>query len=364
MTARQQLQYWAIALIAFIGLLWLLRGIMLPFVAGMAIAYFLDPVADEIEKRGAGRGLATTIVLAVFFLLVVAVALLMLPVLHSQVVGFVERLPGYVTVVRDYVVPYVIELAGRVDFDLANDTRAAIGEMAKNAVQYVVSLVGSAISGGLALFNLLSLLVVTPIVAFYLLRDYDRMVEKVDSWLPRQHAATIRTIMTDIDDVLAGFVRGQGTVCLILGISYGVALTLVGLEFGLLIGLFSGFLSFVPFVGAILGLLLSMLTAITQFLPDGDFLRLGLTAAIFFAGQALEGNVLTPKLLGSHIGLHPVWVMFALFAGGALFGFVGILIAVPVAAAVGVLVRFMLNQYLRSRLYAGLDDSTKPGTDG
>jgi len=207
----------------------------------------------------------------------------------------------------------------------------------------------------MALFNILSLLVITPVVAFYLLRDFDHMISALNDWLPREHAGTVRELLADIDDVMAGFIRGQGTVCLILASFYGLSLTVAGLEFGLIIGLFSGLVSFVPFVGALLGLVLSMLTALTQFLPEGEFLRIVIIAAIFVVGQVMEGYVLTPRLLGDRIGLHPVWVMFALLAGGALFGFVGVLISVPAAAAIGVMVRFGHDRYMGSRLYLGAD---------
>jgi len=192
---------------------------------------------------------------------------------------------------------------------------------------------------------------VTPVVAFYLLYDWDRMVAKIDSWLPRDHRETIHTILADIDNAVAGFVRGQGTLCLVLGLFYGVALTIAGLNFGLLIGLFAGFISFIPYVGSITGFLLSVGVAVVQFWPD--WTPIAVIAGIFLVGQFLEGNVLQPKLVGEQIGLHPVWVMFALFAFGALFGFTGLLIAVPVSAAIGVVVRFALGRYLESDLYHG-----------
>ncbi len=360
MTPARQAGYWLVALAVFIALVWLLSSILLPFVAGMAVAYFLDPATDKLEERGLSRSLATSIIVVVFFIVVILAGLLLLPILHSQFSDFAERLPGYIGHLRETVLPVLVDFGSKFGIDLGASAGDAVKKVAADAVGFGFKLLRQAWSGGLALFNILSLLVITPVVAFYLLRDFDHVVAKLDIWLPRQYAGTVRRLLTDIDEVMAGFIRGQGTVCLILAAFYGLSLTLAGLEFGLIIGLFSGLVSFVPFIGALLGLVLSMLTALTQFLPDGEFGRIALIAGIFVVGQVMEGYVLTPRLLGDRIGLHPVWVMFALLAGGALFGFVGVLIAVPAAAAIGVMVRFGLERYLGSRLYLGRDGETGP----
>ncbi len=357
MTTREQLRYWGVGLLVAGVAVWLLSGVMLPFVAGMAVAYFLDPIADRLETWRFSRTAATALVLLLFFLAVVVLMLLIVPVLQSQVVGFIGRLPAYIALARDTFLPGLADVLSRVGIDLKADLRDALAGVAADIVGVVGRIVQQAWSGGLAFFNIVSLLVITPIVAFYLLRDFDRIVDRIDSWLPRQHADEIRKIGGQIDEVMAGFVRGQGTVCLILGTFYAVALSLAGLEFGLIIGIISGLLSFIPFVGAVLGLVLSLVPAITQFWPD--YVQIGVIVGIFAVGQFLEGNFLTPRLLGGRIGLHPVWVMFALLAGGALFGFVGVLLAVPVAAAVGVLVRYFLEQYLSSRLYLGPGPATR-----
>ena len=352
MTARAQLRAWFIALLVAGLLLWLLSDILLPFVAGIAVAYFLDPLVDRLERRRFGRDWATVLVLFLFFLSLLLVALLLVPVLHSQIVGLMQRLPSTIAGLRESVLPILQDAALRFGFDV-DGARSALQDVAKDSANFIVGLLKSTLSGGLALFNLLSLLLITPIVAFYILRDFDLMTAKIGSLLPREHAPTIRRLMSEIDTVLASFVRGQGTVCLILGAFYAVGLSLVGLDFGLIIGLLSGLVSFVPFVGVAVGLILSMMTALAQYLPDGDYLRIALVAAIFLIGQVMEGNFLTPRLLGERVGLHPVWIMFALLAGGALFGFVGVMIAVPVAASAGVMVRYGIEQYLDSRLYRG-----------
>lgn len=362
MTLRRQLGYWLAALVIAALLLYLLRGILLPFAAGIAVAYFLDPVADRFEAWRVPRGLAAALVLVVFFLLVVLAALLMVPVLEGQIFGLAEHLPGYVAHLRDNALPSVVELLQSLGVDYQiDDVRNAMGGVAADAVGFIGRLLKGLWEGGLAIVNILSLLFITPIVAFYLLRDWDRMTAKLDTWLPRQHGPTIRQLIAEIDQVMAGFVRGQGAVCLILGIFYALALSLAGLEFGLIIGIIAGLVSFIPFVGAILGLVLSLTQALMQFWPD--FVQIGIIVAIFVAGQVLEGNFLTPRLLGDRIGLHPVWVMFGLLAGAALFGFVGVFIAVPVTAAIGVLMRFAHRRYLESDLYLGPEGATENDTD-
>ncbi len=362
MTMRRQLGYWLAALLVAAVLVYLLRGILLPFIAGIAVAYFLDPAADRFEAWRVPRGLAAAIVLIIFFLLVVVTALLMVPVLEQQIFGLAQHLPGYLAHLRENVLPSFIELLQGFGIDYqVDDVRDAMGGVASDAVGFLGRLLRGAWEGGLVLVNLLSLLFITPIVAFYLLRDWDRMTAKLESWLPRQHEPTIRELIADIDDVMAGFVRGQGAICLILGTFYALALTLAGLEFGLIIGIIAGVVSFIPFVGAILGLVLSLTQALMQFWPD--MVQIGIIAAIFVAGQVLEGNFLTPRLLGARVGLHPVWVMFGLLAGAALFGFVGVFIAVPMTAAIGVLIRFFHRRYLESALYLGPDGTSDNDPD-
>jgi predicted PurR-regulated permease PerM len=195
--------------------------------------------------------------------------------------------------------------------------------------------------------------VVAPVVAFYMLLDWDRMVATVDSWVPREHVETVRAIAREIDRSIAGFVRGQGTLCLILGIYYALGLTVIGLNFGLLIGLLAGLISFIPYVGSLTGLILAIGVAFVQFWPD--WMWVAAVAGVFFVGQFIEGNILQPKLVGSSVGVHPVWLMFALLAFGALFGFVGLLVAVPCAAAIAVIMRFALTRYKESPLYRGIE---------
>ncbi len=349
MTARNQAAFWLAALAAFIGFLWLFSAILLPFIMGMALAYILDPLADRLERVGMSR-LWATITILIFSLILFTISMLVIiPVLASQTAGFIERLPTYVARLQ--------ELAGRLfqsriaQYLGAGDLNSTVEDIVKQAAGWLGTLMASVFAGGKAILNVVSLFVVTPVVAFYLLYDWDRMIAGIDDWMPRDHVEAVRQIGRDIDKAMAGFIRGQGSVCLVLGLFYAICLTLVGLNFGFLIGSVAGLISFVPYVGSIVGFILSVGVALVQFWPD--WIWVVIVAGIFAIGQFLEGNILQPRLVGTSVGVHPVWLMFALFAFGSLFGFVGMLVAVPVTAAIGVLVRFGLGQYMQSRIYKG-----------
>ena len=352
MTLQRQVTFWIASFFVLILLLWLLSPILLPFIAGLVLAYFLDPVADALERLGLPRILATLVILIVSILSIVLVGLLIVPILGDQIVKFAGDFPSLLQSLlarfNEVAPAWMKDAIAKSGADI----QGSISDIAGKAAGWIATLVASIWSGGLALVNVLSLLVVTPIVAFYLLADWDHLVAKVDGWLPRDHITSIRGIFTDIDTTLAGFIRGQGTVCLLLGVFYAVTLSLAGLKFGLVIGLVAGLLSFIPYIGALVGGLMAIGVGLVQFWPD--FASILTIIGIFAVGQFLEGNFLSPKLVGGSIGLHPVWLMFALFAFGYLFGFVGLLLAVPMAAAAGVLVRFALNQYLGSKLYRGI----------
>jgi predicted PurR-regulated permease PerM len=280
--------------------------------------------------------------------------IILIPVLASQLTDFIGRLPDYLTRLQGLVTrfdPHWLEEKFGLD---AGSLREGLNSLLTSGIGLISTVFRSIWSSGVALFGIASLFVVTPVVAFYILLDWDRMVERVDSWVPRDHVETVRAIFIDINTATAGFVRGQGTLCLVLGVMYAIGLTLTGLNFGILIGLFAGLISFIPYVGSLVGLVLSVGVAFVQFWPD--WTMIAAVAIVFFIGQFIEGNILQPRLVGKSVGLHPVWLMFALFAFGALFGFVGLLIAVPAAAAVAVLVRFAIARYLDSPLYRGHKD--------
>ena len=358
MSPAKQFRYWLGALLFLVVALYLLRSILLPFVAGMAIAYFFDPAADKLEKWGCSRTVATCIITLLFVMLSAAIMLLLFPLLQGQIGELIFALPAIGQFLWEQLQALLATVQAKLPPEYAERLRTMIGEYASGVVGSIGSVVAGIVSGSLALFNLLSLIFITPIVAFYLLRDWDQMMAKVDTWLPRQHAETIRGLLSEIDRTISGFVRGQALVCLALGAFYAIALTIAGLKFGLIVGLAAGLISFVPYLGALVGFVVSIALAVTQF---SEWTDVAIIVAIFIVGQAIEGNVLQPKLVGDRVGLHAVWIIFALLAGGALLGFVGLLLAIPLAAAIGVLIRFAFSRYLVSRLYRGVEGPPDPG---
>jgi len=347
---RIQVAFWLAALGVVVLVLWLLSEILLPFIAGLAIAYLLTPFADRIERLGVNRLAASLLIITLAVLALIYLILLVAPILGGQLSSFIEYIPGYVAklqqLLSDPSRPWLHKLLGA-----SFSTDKGLGDLVTQGVGWISTFLKSLWSGGRALVSLFSLIVVMPVVAFYLIYDWHRMIASVDAWVPVQHRETVRGLAREIDAAIAGFVRGQTAVCLILGSFYAAALTLSGLNFGLLIGLISGLITFIPYVGSLTGLVLSLGVAVAQFWPDYSSILMVL--GIFLIGQFIEGNVLSPKLVGESVGLHPVWVIFALLAFGYLFGFVGLLVAVPLAATIGVLARFALKRYLESSLYTG-----------
>ncbi|SEG77634.1 AI-2E family transporter [Bosea lathyri] len=354
MTLQRQIGFWLGSLVVCVLLLVLLRDVLLPFVAALALAYLLDPLADRLERIGMSRLAATLAILIVFLLIFVVGLVLLAPLLGQQLAGLVARLPADAAKLQALIMergaPWLERLGGA---KLAEDAQSSLGNLVGEATKWVGSVLQSLWTGGTAIIGVFSLLVLTPVIAFYLLVDWDRMVAAVDSWLPLDHRDTIRGLLHEMDVAIAGFLRGQALVCLLLGSFYAVGLSLIGVNFGALIGIISGFLSFIPYVGSLTGLVLSVGVAIVQFWPEWTWPLA--TLGVFAAGQFLEGNIFQPKFVGDSIGVHPVWLMFALLAFGTLFGFVGLLLAVPLAAVIGVLCRFALRQYLASNIYHGGD---------
>ncbi|NOD74689.1 MULTISPECIES: AI-2E family transporter [unclassified Ruegeria] len=345
---KDQMRYWGVVAFVFVLILWALGDVLLPFVIGGAIAYFLDPVADRLERLGLSRMAATAIITVVGILGFVLAILMVVPALITQLLDLVDVMPELFKQLRGFVEKQFPSLLDRESS--THQMLVSFGETLKSktgdVLQTVLTSLGSAI-------NIVVLLVIVPVVAVYLLLDWDRMIARIGELLPRDHAPTIKRLASEIDAVLASFVRGMGTVCLILGTYYAVALMLAGLQFGLIVGFIAGLVTFIPYLGALIGGTLAIGLALFQFW--GDWAHIGLIAGIFAIGQVTEGNFLTPKLVGNSVGLHPVWLLLALSVFGALFGFVGMLVAVPVAAALGVLARFGTSLYLDSRLYTGLE---------
>lgn len=344
---REQLTYWSIAALVFVLSLWFLGDVLLPFVLGGAIAYFLDPVADRLERIGLSRIAATAVITVGSILVFVIATLLVIPNLVSQAVQLFNLAPQLIEQLREFIrinVPSLLTEGSAV-----HDAFSVLGETIR---QRGGELLETVLSSALSVINIVVIMIITPVVAIYLLLDWDRMIETIDTLLPRDHAPVIRRLAGEIDSTLASFIRGMGTVCLILGTYYAIALMLVGLQFGLVVGFIAGLVTFIPYLGALIGGALAIGLGLFQFW--GDWVSLALVAGIFMIGQLVEGNFLTPKLVGSSVGLHPVWLLLALSVFGALFGFIGMLVAVPVAASIGVLARFGVEQYRASLLYRGL----------
>lgn len=352
LSVRRQAIYWGAAAALLVLVLWLLGSVLLPFLVGGAIAYFLDPIADRLERLGLSRVAATSVISVVALLVFIVTALLLVPTLVRQLGQLVNAAPQ---IVGDLQAFLAAKFPSIMDSEsVVRQTLASIGETIRSKGG---ELAGTLISSAMSVINFVVFLVVVPVVAFYLLLDWDTMVATIDGWIPKDHRDTVRGLARDIDRVLAGFVRGQVSVCLILGTFYSIALMAAGLQFGLVVGAIAGLITFIPYVGALIGGALAIGLALYQFW--GDWVQIGIVAGIFAVGQFLEGNIVTPKLVGNSVGLHPVWLLFALSAFGTLFGFVGMLVAVPVAAAIGVLARFAIQKYLESPLYRG-----SPGSGG
>lgn len=344
---REQAKYWGIALVLLFVALWFLSGVMLPFLVGGALAYFLDPVADRLERAGLSRVAATALITLAAVVSVALLVLAVIPSLIQQTTALVNSAPEIAHRLQGFLIEKFPALT-----DSTSTIRTTLAEIGAAVQAKGAALAQGVLTSALSLISAVVFIVVVPVVAFYMLMDWDHMVARIDQMLPRDHAPVIRRLAGEINDALSAFVRGQLTVCFLLGSFYSIALMFAGLQFGLVVGAIAGAITFIPYVGSLVGGALAIGLALFQFW--GDWLSIGLVAAIFAVGQFLEGNILTPKLVGKSVGLHPVWLMFALSVFGSLFGFVGMLVAVPVAAAIGVLTRFGIAQYQGSLLYIGI----------
>ena len=352
MTVREKaFVFWGVVGILLIaGLIWL-RPILLPFVAGAAIAYFLNPIADRLSNLGMSRFLATLLILFVFSLIIILFLITVLPFLVREARDLAIALPGHMESLRGVIGHYSQSFFGKELNSIEFGFEEAVRQFADSSSLKLGAFLKHVWDGSLALVNMVSLFVVTPVVAFYLLLDWNMLIERVDRTLPRDHLETLRGLARKVDRTLNGFMRGQVTVCLILASIYSIGLMLVGLRHGFLIGVIAGVLSFIPYIGSAIGLVLSVGFALGQFWPD--WISILMVFGVFLTGQLIEGNFLQPKIVGDQVNLHPVWLIFALFVFGYLMGFVGMLIAVPLAAIIGVLVRFGLERYMKSELYHG-----------
>lgn len=345
--------FWlAVALVAAV-LIYLLNAVLLPFVAGILVAYFLAPIVARLERFGLPRWAGAALALLLFIVVLIVLVMLVAPALVAQVKSLIEHMPALLDALQARFGQWLPIVEDQVRGNLDN-IKSSAGGMAGEVATFLIGFTGRVLAGGAAVVNALSLLFVMPVVAFYILRDWPHLIETVDSWLPRPIAPTVRELIAEMDRIIAAFIRGVGMVCIALAVYYAIALTLVGLQFGLAVGLFAGLAAFVPVFGALIAFVLALLLAIAQL---AGWKLVVLVIVVFGVGQVLEGNVFTPRFVGERVGLHPVWILFALMAGGALFGFVGILLAVPVGAAIGVLARFALMRYRQSVYFDGHSQS-------
>jgi predicted PurR-regulated permease PerM len=344
-------------LLAVLLALMLFASVLLPFVAASCIAYFLDPLATRLSRAGLPRGAAAFLLMVALIAAVLLFALLLYPLVLAQLGILLARIPHYVEMLRDWANEVMTHLQERLGPNFIDtNLRDLVSSQAGAMLSFVTSALSRVIGGGFALFNVLTLVVVTPIVAFYLLRDWPRILVRIDAWMPRRYAAVLRAQAREVDRILSAWLRGQAICCVALALFYCVGLSLVGLDLGLIVGLAAGVLSFIPYVGTITGAVTSLALAAAQFPDWYGVVKVGV---VFVLGQLLEGYVIYPRFLGDRVELHAVWVIFALFAGGAAFGFVGVLLAVPMAATIGVIARYWLRRYLSSPLY--LDPPTPRG---
>lgn len=339
---------WLALFIIFCVAVYVLRSVLLPFVTGLVIGYLLDPFASRLEKLGVNRTLATFCVLLLVVIIVVPALIMLVGVIDEQLGHFISVIPDYIASFVKKIEPFINELHTRFPSLEADKFKTYLKDNMTNNLKIIGSFIRSIVTSGFAIFNLISLLLITPVVTFYMLRDWDKFIAKIDSLLPRSSKKSIRDQAHQIDKTLAGFLRGQLSVCILLGTFYSLGLYFVGLDLGILVGFIAGIVSFIPYVGSIVGFIISMSIAFAQFDSMMPILQV---VFVFGLGQFIEGNFLTPKLVGDNVGLHPVWIMFALLSGGVLLGFLGLMIAVPVAAIIGVLIRHALENYKKSSLY-------------
>jgi predicted PurR-regulated permease PerM len=355
-TRLQRLALVAGVLVALFLAINLFESVLLPFVAAACIAYFLDPLASRLVRLGMPRGAAAAAMVLATLTVLLLFALLLYPLIVEQVGLLISSVPDYANELHAFANVQIAKLQAAFGPGLVDEKlRDLIGGQVGQIVTFLASTMRGVVGGGFAIFNVVSLMVVTPVVAFYFLRDWQAMISKIDSWLPRRYAPALRAQAIEVDRILSAWLRGQALCCLILAIYYATALSAVGLDLGLTVGLMAGFLSFIPYVGSITGLLAGLGLAFAQFPTWTGVIEVG---AVFVVGQILEGYVIYPRFLGDRVELHAVWVIFALFAGGAAFGFVGVLLAVPVTAVIGVLSRFWMDRYLASPVYLDTTDGT------
>ncbi len=347
--------FWIVTAVVFLYLAQLLAPVLLPFVIGLVLAYFFNPVVDALRRLGIPRWASSILLLALVLFLIVLALVFLVPILVQQAAGLVEAAPRQIERIKLMIETSARDYLGSRYPEAEATVRSALDSFASSMPSFMAGVAQSIWNQGAAAFNFVSFVLITPIVFFYTLKDWPKIIASVDSWLPRDNAGELRALAVEINQRVSAFIRGQGAVCVLLAAFYAVALSLAGLEYGLLVGLFTGLAAFIPVVGWTLGTATAITLSILQFWPET--MPILIVIGIMLAGQALESAILSPNIIGSEAGLHPVWLIFALLTFSYLFGFLGLLVAVPVSAAIGVLVRFALKTYLSSSVYTGRDSA-------
>jgi predicted PurR-regulated permease PerM len=329
--------------------LYKVSDILFPFVVSIMLAYFLDPVTTGLEKKQKlSRVWATVITFFTFVIMVVVVSTYLLPLLFDQIAAFASQIPKYKLLVQDKLIPYIVEYVSKLEPGVAARLKDGFNDASNEIFAYTIKFMKAVFKSGVAFMNVASLIFITPIITFYLLRDWKYAVKTMDGWVPKGSKKTVHRLAEKIDQTLSGYLRGQTNVCLFLALFYSIGFAIVGLNYALFVGVMTGILAFIPYVGFAIGAIIGILIAYFQF---ADTSSLFMVVGIFLLGQIIEGNFITPKLVGEKVGLHPIWIFFALLSGGALFGFVGVLFAIPVAAVIGIITRFLLEVYMSSYYY-------------
>lgn len=328
----------------FLAFFHLIKPILFPFIAALIIAYLFNPLAVRLEKLKLSRTLSVVVIISIILIILEALLILVLPLLYDQMSSLINAIPKYVDTFVNDVYPNIRSSALKHGFNLEDDLRNYFaGQNINDIFSYSGGILDYFLQSGIVLINIFSLIFITPVLVFYILRDWNYLVKAIDNHLPSGQKKNIKNLLSDMDKTLSSCIHGQFNVCIILGLFYSCGLTLTGLNFGFLIGFLTGFMSFIPYVGMLVGVVIAIIIALFQW--GLDWFSIGIVAIVFILGQILESNFLTPKLVGDKIGLHPVWVIFGLFVFGILFGFVGILLALPLTAIFGVLIKFALSQY-------------------
>lgn len=346
---KSEIVFWLIFLLVIFAVLYLLSDILLPFIVAIIVAYFLDPITDKLQKLGCSRNFATISVTSIFFVISALILMLIIPNIYNQLLLLIHNVPSYVSTLESKLLPLIRDNISKLDSEHVNKMTSLLGNFSGSILNFITKFISNLWNSGMFIFNIFSLIFITPVIAFYMLRDWDIMLSKVHNLFPKKYEKTLLEQIKLMNQTLAGFLRGQTQVCLILGFMYSVALSILGLEYALFIGIATGILTFIPYVGATFGLVMGTIIAYLQF---GSIISCIAVAAIFMAGQAIESAFLSPKLVGDKVGLHPIWIMFGMFAFGSLFGFVGVLIAVPLSACIGVIIKFAIGKYKKSSLYS------------